>query len=57
MQGRIGSSQGRAKIRPWESQELNRWAEAPDSAWERLNDPHKAVEIPVTIEKSTLIVG
>jgi TIR domain len=46
-----------AKISPWESQELNRWADALDSAWKRLNDPHNAVGIPVTIDKSTLVVG
>lgn len=44
-------------ISHWESQELNRWAEAPDSAWKGLNDPHNAVGIPVTIDKSTLIVS
>lgn len=47
----------RAKITPRESQELSRWAKAPDSAWEGLHDPHNAVGIPVTIDKSTLIVG
>jgi hypothetical protein len=47
----------RAEISPGESQELNRWAEAPNSVWKLLNDPHNAVGIPVTIDKTTLIVG
>jgi hypothetical protein len=47
----------RVKISPWESRELNRWYKAPDSTWEWLHDPHNAVGIPVTIDKSTLIVG
>jgi hypothetical protein len=47
----------RVKISPWEAGDLNRWAKAPDSAWERLRDPHNAVGIPVTIDKSTLVVG
>src|SRR4029450_6756366 len=47
----------RAEISPGESQELNRWAEAPNSVWKLLNDPHNAVGIPVTIDKATLIVG
>ena len=45
------------KLSPWESRSLNGWATAPDAVWERLNDPHNAVGIPVTIDKSTLIVG
>jgi hypothetical protein len=47
----------RAKISPRESLDLNRWAEAPNSAWELLNDPHNAVGIPATIDTSTLTVG
>jgi hypothetical protein len=47
----------RVKMSPWELQEINRWAEAPDSAWKWLNDPHNAVGVPVTIDKPTLIVG
>ena len=46
------------EISPMESQGLNYWAEsALESDWERLNDPHNAVALPATIEKSTLIVG
>jgi hypothetical protein len=47
----------RVMIKPWESQALNFWAEAPNLAWQRLNDPHNAVAIPLSIDKSTLIVG
>ena len=45
------------EINSWESRELTLWAEAPESKWEWLNDPHNAVAIPVTIDKSTLVVG
>lgn len=47
----------KVEISPQESQWLNFWAEAPESAWERLQDPHNAVAIPLTIDKSTLVVG
>ncbi len=45
------------EISPRESRELNRWAEAPASAWEWLRDSHNAVGIPLTIDQSTLTVG
>ena len=45
------------EISPRDSRDLNLWAKAPESAWEWLHDPHNAVAVPVTIDKSTLVVG
>ena len=47
----------RVEISHRESLDLNSWAQASDSMWEWLHDPHNAVALPVTIDKSTLIVG
>ncbi len=47
----------RVEISHRESLDLNSWAQASNSMWEWLHDPHNAVALPVTIDKSTLIVG
>jgi hypothetical protein len=47
----------RVVINSSELRALNFWAEAPNLAWEGLHDPHNAVAVPLTIDKSTLLVG
>lgn len=47
----------RTRIGPRDVAALNQWAHAPQAAWDWLKDPHNAVALPVTIDKSSLKVG
>jgi hypothetical protein len=47
----------RVEIGPRESRGLSHWAEASQSEWKLLGDSHNGVAVPVTINRSTLVVN